>query len=363
MSVRPHKTKPGVWIIDYYPLGRKGKRLREQFPGSEGAARAYEAEMRKAHMPDMPINPKVIDVYPDWLGEYRSNISANTYRDAETCFKSLLPFFGQRQLSRITQSVIETYKARRLSDIAYGRKKGPTVSKRTINKELCYLSSLINWAVERGHAHPLPFKIKKFARVRSAKTLIPTRQEMQRIYKAIEPRYKPLFLLLYDGGMRRSEVMTLRVQDVHIEQGVILIKGKGSKERLVPITTGRLRAALETAIGKRTEGYLVVNPHTKKPYYSIRKALMRAAKKAEVHQRVYHHLLRHSFGTHSAEAGVDLRALQAIMGHSTIKVTEIYTHMGGEFIRREGSKFDDYIRTTETPETPAVKGSKKEPVS
>ncbi len=359
MSVRPYKNDPNMWIIDYYPAGGKGKRIRELFPGDEATARLYEAEMRKSHFQTMPVNPKIIDLYPEWINEYKTNISENTFRDAKNCWNKLLPFFGPRQLPRLTQSVIESYKTQRLSDIAYNRKKGPTVSKRTINKELCYLSSLINWAVERNYAHPLPFKIKKFARVRSAKTLIPTRDEMQRIYTALEPKYKPIFLLLYDGGMRRSEVMTLRVQDVHLEQGVILIKGKGGKERLVPVTTSRLRAALTQSVGRKKKGFLFINPHTGKPYHSIRKALIRAAKKAEVNQRVYHHLLRHSFGTHSAEAGVDLRALQSIMGHSTIKVTEIYTHMGGDFIRKEGAKFDDYIRYAEDAETPMDKGHKK----
>lgn len=359
MSVRPYKNRPDQWVIDYYPLGRKGKRVQEVYIGGEGDAYLYEAEIRKTHVKAMPVNPKIIDMYPEWYAEYKANVAENTARDALNCFKKLIPFFGHRQLPRLTQSIIEEYKAKRRDDNIYGRAAASKVSKRTINKELCYLSSLINWAVDRDYANPLPFKIKKFARVRSAKTLIPTRGEMQRIYEAIEARYKPIFLLLYDGGMRRSEALTLRVKDVHIEQGVILIKGKGGKERLVPITTGRLRDALIEALKDKERGYLFINPHTGKPYFSIRKALLRAAAKAKVSQRIYHHLLRHSFGTHSAEAGVDLRALQAIMGHSTIKVTEIYTHMGGEFIRREGAKFDHYISKSKNEKTQTGQGGTK----
>lgn len=334
MSVRKHPSKPNTWIIDYYPVGRKGKRERIQFVGNEAEARALELEIRRQHVNSTPLNPKIVDAIPDWLQEVENNYQLTTLRDAKNCLKHLVPFFGHMFFNRLTPAIIEKYKSQRLAT---------TVKRRTVNKELSYLSSLINWAVDNGYAEPLPFKIKKFPKVKSPKPSLPHPDEIEAMIEHIEPQYRPILLLLYDGGMRRSEALTLKAEAVNLKTGLIQFVGKGGKERIIPIATERLKEELTALLKRIRRGYLFVNPKTGKPYDSIRKALLRAAEKAGVEKRVYHHLLRHSFGTYALEAGMNLRAIQGMLGHSTIKTTEIYTQLLSDHLASESKKFGAFI--------------------
>jgi len=359
MSVHPHKTKPDTWIIDYYPAGGKGLRIREVFPGSEADARVYEAEMRKAHMPEMPISPKIIDVIPEWLAFYETNRSPNTFRDVKNSFiKNLTPYFGQLQFCRLTAPRIEEYKRRRIKD---------GVSKRTINKELAYFSSLIRYAVEHDYAHPLPFKLRGFSGVRSPRPNVPHHSVIKRLLAAAEPEYLGIFLLLYDTGLRLTEALTLTAGRVNLDTGLIVVRGKGNKERIVPITTKRLKKELFAAITRAAERvvktederWLFPNPRTGLPYVDIRKAIARARKKADIKERIYPHLLRHSFGTHALGAGVSMRALQGILGHADMQTTEIYAHLLGEYVTAEARKFGDYVGQGIKRQTTKKKRKKK----
>ncbi len=335
MSVRPYKDKTGVidphrFWIDYYPVGAKGKREQFTLIGTHGEAIAMETELRRAPAMHMATHPKVVDIIPDWLDFYQNNQAPETYRDAVKSLKHLRPFFGNQFINRLTPALIEQYKRLRLDQ---------GVVKRTVNKELSYFSSMLNWAVDNGHAHQIPFKIKRFPRVTSPKPRPLTLNQVEKVVEHIEPQYRTLLLLMVDGGLRRSEALKLPRDAIEMEMGVIFVLGKGNKERLVPITTERLRLALEEALkNKNKTEYLVINPKKEKPYYSIRKALTRAAEKAGLEKRVYHHLLRHSFGTNALVSGMDLRAVQGIMGHSTPTVTQTYTHLAADYLKSQAQR-------------------------
>lgn len=353
MAINPAKDRktgeiiPDVWIIDYRPEGRKGPRLRQRFEGTEAEARMLELDLRRAYRAAGPtsVNPRIAEVIPDWLDHYGNERSENTRRDVKYCLTRLIPYFGNMLFTCLTPQVIETYKKQRLDD---------GVSKRTINKELSYFSGLCSWAAENNYCSPLPFKIRKFPAKQAAakKPRPPSVDETQALINAIEPKYRGILLAMYDAGLRRTEALQLRVENVMLKQRLLYITGKGDKERIVPILTDRLFEELQAAVKKRRIGYLWTNPANKnKPYHGIRKALMRAAKTAGIEQRVYHHLLRHSFGTHATIAGVGLRALQDMMGHSTTNVTELYSQLAAENIAREGGKFAALTEKSTKPES------------
>jgi len=341
MAVRPKDKAGKKWQIDYYPQGRKGKRVMQYFHGNQADAIAYETSLRRGSSIDIPVSPKIIDAIPDWKKDYQNNHRPTTYIDVVCCLKHLTPFFGHTKFSMLTPTLIEQYKSARLET---------GVSKRTINKELSYFSGLCKWAAENNYAHPLSFRIKKFPRIKAPQPVIPHPSMIKKLIDNIEPIYLPIFLLLYDGGLRLTEATHLKAQNVFIDTGMILVRGKGGKERLVPIMTGRLRDELARALQKRQDGYLYINPKTGRPWRSIRKALLRAATRAGVKQKINHHLLRHSFGTHGLASGMNLRALQGIMGHSSSKTTEIYTHLLGDYLKTEGQKFDHYIGKLNDPQ-------------
>jgi len=389
MSIRP-KTDPagdpipGCWVIDYYPLGRNGPRRRVQFgkpgePRTEGEALALEMELRRSsrRAPVSTINPRFYDLVADWKREYKNDHTPATCKDLDCSLVHLVKFFGDLFLAEITPPVIEQYKTARLETKVKPKPRKSetaaeyqarldaqprTISRRTINKELSYLSGFLRWCEDNRYMSQRP-RVKLFpakqTRAPQVRPLHPT--EVTAMLAQLEPEYRLPFLLANDGGLRRAEILGggeyrgLQRHDVDLMNGILFVRGKGGKERIVPIITARLRAELEKACEQITTGPLCINPKTGKPWYSIRKPLLRAAKAAGIDRRVYHHLLRHNFGTHAVAAGVNLRSVQELMGHSTSKVTEAYTHMT-PYPQAEAAKLAAFVEPRTTagkPKTPA----------
>ena len=138
-----------------------------------------------------------------------------------------------------------------------------------------------------------------------------------------------LLELLYGSGMRASELVTLPRRAIRANQPFLILQGKGSKERLVPISTRAI-----DAVGRWLEANPVVSPWL---FPSGRKHLSRvrlfqivralAADAGIAPDRVSPHVLRHAFATHLLAGGADLRALQTLLGHADIATTQIYTHV------------------------------------
>ncbi len=355
------------WIIDWYVKNADGKQKRERrrLYGTREEAEEFHLAVRRInqHEINQVINPRIVTLADEWIEDYENDHSKTTVRDARFCLRPLLEFFGNLQIPQITPKLIEAYKKRRREteilpkntdpDKLYPDREQRFVKPRTINKELSYFSSMINWAADNSYCNPLPFKIKKFpAKMTKPPTpRIPLPEEIQAMIEAIEPEYRTIFLLYYDAGCRREEALHLEKEDVRLNQHVIHIIGKGNKERIIEITTDRLYNALKDACKKVNSGWLFINPKTGKPYYSIRKALIRAAKEAGIEDRVYTHLLRHTHGTHAMLAGMDSRAIQGQLGHSDIKTTEMYTHLVPELRRRQANKFNRFVGRVTKPVT------------
>jgi integrase/recombinase XerD len=155
-------------------------------------------------------------------------------------------------------------------------------------------------------------------------------------------RDRALLELAYGAGLRVSEWISLTVRDLLLEEGLVRVFGKGSKERLVPIGRSAIGAAavylrelrprLEKGEGK---GILFLNargrPLTRMGAWKILRGYV---ERAEITKHVTPHTLRHSFATHLLEGGADLRAVQEMLGHVDISTTQIYTHVDREYLRK-----------------------------
>ncbi len=157
-------------------------------------------------------------------------------------------------------------------------------------------------------------------------------------------RDRAMLEVAYGAGLRVSEWIGIGVKDALLDEGLVRVFGKGSKERLVPIGRGAIaalaiyvreqRPKLERG-GSKGGGKLFLNARgTPLSRMGAWKILRKYVKRAGITKRVFPHTLRHSFATHLLEGGADLRAVQDMLGHADISTTQIYTHVDREYLRQ-----------------------------
>ncbi len=178
-------------------------------------------------------------------------------------------------------------------------------------------------------------------------------QEIELLLKAPDTK-KPLGIrdaamleLLYAAGLRVSELVNVKLQDVNLEAGFVRIFGKGSKERIVPIglyAKEKISLYLKTTrsiyLKQTSSPYLFVaragKPMTRQGFWKL---LRRYAMQTGLNKKITPHSFRHSFATHLLEGGADLRAVQIMLGHVDISTTQIYTHVNRDHLKKLHQKF------------------------
>ncbi len=313
MSVRPHPKKPGTWIIDYYPHGRKGRRIRQEFAGAQSEAREIEQQLRRMTHAELAIgNPTVAKLLPSYLEWVSLHRAPKTYRDILLSAKHLLPVFGHLPISQITPMTIHQYH------------KARSRTPRACNKELFYLQGLISWAVRMNYAMRPAFTFEKLPHKRPLPKAPPV-LDVAKVLAQVRDRVKLAALcMMAEAGTRLSETMAMRWEDIDWEAGMALLtKTKGNRPRVVVIP----EAVKGLLADKRQErGFVFVNPATGVPYRDLKKTLYGAAKRAGV-ARITHHMLRHSFATQLLALTGDLRLVQEALGHEDVTTTQIYTRI------------------------------------
>ena len=155
-------------------------------------------------------------------------------------------------------------------------------------------------------------------------------------------RDKAMLELLYATGLRASELVGLRLQDVNLERGFVIVVGKGSKERAVPLgelAGARVREYCDSARplllkGRESGSLFISSRHRQITRQMFWERIKHYVRKAGIMKNVSPHTLRHSFATHLLDNGADLRAVQAMLGHSDISTTQIYTYVSRERLKQ-----------------------------
>jgi integrase/recombinase XerD len=154
-------------------------------------------------------------------------------------------------------------------------------------------------------------------------------------------RDRAMLEVLYATGLRVSELIELKPKDLNLDDGYLICRGKGGKERVVPVgrsavavTRRYLEEARPQLLKKSAEALFLTRlgePFTRQGFW---KTLREYAHKAGLASKISPHILRHSFATHLLERGADLRSVQLMLGHSQITTTQIYTHVSRERLRQ-----------------------------
>ena len=160
-------------------------------------------------------------------------------------------------------------------------------------------------------------------------------------------RNKAMLELMYASGLRVSELVELKLNDIDFNDDIIRIMGKGSKERIIPIGDIALEYLEEYINNHRINmlkgintDYVFLNNHGKKmTRQGFFKIIKKIAKEKGINSEISPHTLRHSFASHLLKYGADLRTIQELLGHSDISTTQVYTHIANEELRKN---YDEY---------------------
>ena len=156
-------------------------------------------------------------------------------------------------------------------------------------------------------------------------------------------RNKAILELMYSTGLRASELINLELNNVDTLNMVVHVYGKGSKERIVPMSKiavnyldmyiNNYREDLFVKGKPKTDALFLNNHGTKMTRQGLYKIIGKIAREKNINKEITPHVLRHSFATHMIECGADIRSVQELLGHENVVTTEIYTHLANNFIK------------------------------
>jgi excisionase family DNA binding protein len=343
---RPGKNKSERWYI-YYRL--EGRRVREAVKGAQSRADALKV-----------LQVKIVDAFRGKHGfkreerkisfeefakeflELHSKQNKRSWTRDETSLNSLIPFFKDKALREITPEDVERFKAQRRTHFSRqgsnakkkkDRKPPRQISPSTVNRELACLKTIFAKAVEWGRLESSPAaRVKKF-RENSAMERILSFDEQEKLLGASPEHLKPIILAALLTGMRRGEILSLKWSQVDLRKRVILVTGtKSGKDRTIPVN-GRLWAELIGLKQRNGNSDHVFHGPDGRPISEIKTSFNSAKRRANIKGFCFH-ALRHTAASRMIEAGVDLITVKDILGHSSVKITERYTHTRSELKRR-----------------------------
>ena len=212
------------------------------------------------------------------------------------------------------------------------------LKKSTISRKLASIRSLFKYLHKEGYVRSNPAKLvsspkvpknlPKFLTIDEVFSLVDTPQG-----ETFKPtRDKAILELLYSCGLRVSELTSLDISDLDIKETIIRVKGKGRKERIIPIGTKAMEAIRNylperISLKKKSPGLFLNNRGGRLTQRSVRRILLHYSRMINLTGDLSPHTLRHTFATHLLHEGADLRSIQELLGHSSLSTTQKYTHL------------------------------------
>jgi tyrosine recombinase XerC len=262
-----------------------------------------------------------------------SNHTFINYRIDLEEFKEFLNSQGENDIKRIDYFLLRKF----LSKIM--EKK---VSKRTLSRKISTLKSFFKFMVREGIINNNPASTLIYPRLEKSLPKFLTEEEVKKILEAPQGddllglRDKAILEFLYSTGARISELVSLKIEEVDLISGIAKVKGKGKKERILPLGDPAIES-IKRYLDKRNDNnpYLFVNKRNKPlTDRGVRLIVEKYIKQISLSLKVSPHTFRHSFATHLLNRGADLRSVQELLGHSSISTTQVYTHLTIDRLKR-----------------------------
>ncbi|MFC0606085.1 site-specific tyrosine recombinase/integron integrase [Winogradskyella pulchriflava] len=243
--------------------------------------------------------------------------SDNTVRNYVSCFETYINYYHDRDPITLNEIDIRKYLQKLIQE----------------GKSNSYINLAVN-SIKFYYevVHGMPNRFYDIERPRKAKHLpevLPKEDIVKIMRHTNNIKHRCVIGLLYSSGLRRSELLNLKITDIDSKRMVVIIKkAKGNKDRISILSPNILKDLQRYYREYRPNEYLFEGKRgSKYSASSVLSIVTKAAKKAGIQKNVTPHMLRHSFATHLLENGTDIRHIQLLLGHSSTKTTEIYTHV------------------------------------
>ena len=288
----------------------------------------------------------LIDAYIQFIIVERG-LSENTIAGYDYDIKDYLSFLNKKNINRISEKdtafILEYL-------IALQKAK---LSPKTRERRICAIKGFYKFFVQEKKLKSDPSKFIELPKKGLKLPDILSVAEIERIITAPNTktakglRDHTMLELLYATGIRVSELINIKIADVNMHACFVKIFGKGSKERLIPISiTAKkslekyIQTARQKILKNKTSRYIFIaragKPMTRQGFW---KNLKKYANASGITKKITPHTFRHSFATHLVEGGADLRSIQIMLGHSDISTTQIYTHIASERLKEIHTRF------------------------
>lgn len=327
-------TRRRVWWVAY-----SDERISEMLSYFKGKAWLDYSELKKVELPktfsDLPVLADFLAIeiskFADWMRNRR--YSESTIKNYTGGLALFFRFTGNKSPEIISNEDLESFH----KNYIISRKFSASFQSLVINAVKLYFSNRLKRKLDP----------KEIERPKNPRILphVLSKVEVKRILEAHQNvKHRTMLSLIYACGLRRSELLNIKIRDIDSGRGMLLIRqGKGKKDRMVPLSERILNLLREYYKYEKPKEYLFEGETigTKYSEGSLQKVLKTALQKAGIGKRVTLHWFRHSYATHLLESGTDLRYIQELLGHKSSKTTEIYTHVSQKSLGRIKSPFDD----------------------
>ena len=328
-TVYIRKTKKGKdrWYIDYRDENaNRVQRVVKNAQKREDALIELQTKVAQCFTKEHPqfaTSEKIqFSKFVEMYLENYAKVNKRSWKDDFYRLQGFIEFFGTVLLHEVSPIDIEKFKSAKLE-------KGNTKS--TVNRYLAILKRMFNIAIEWGYAKDNPVKrVKFYPEKDNLRERILTEIEEDRLLDASSEHLRPILVVALNTGMRRGEILNLKWEQIDLEAKEIRVKStKSGKSRVVDVNSLLVDELEKLKKESRGSQHIFLNPRTGKPYGKLQTSFDGACRRAGIKGLRFHDL-RHTFASRLVERGVDLIRVKDLLGHSSVKVTERYTHANRE---------------------------------